>query len=286
MPGRGQATGKAVPRPRRFRSRRPPAAGPATPPPPPSRRRRRDKSHPHPHLPVRAHRTAGRLVCRPPPPSEQEAAPMHDTRRLNILLAGPRGFCAGVDRAIKIVEEAIRRYGAPVYVRHEIVHNRFVVREPGAPGRRLRRGAGRGAGRRAGGVLRPWRAEERAGRGDAAEAVLPRRHLPAGQQGPPRGRAPRGARPPPPADRPCRPPGGGGHHGPARTGHRHPGGGRGAGGARRGAGGRRRSPSSPRPRSRWTTPRRSWPRCNGASPASRRRPRRTSATPPPTGRRR
>jgi 4-hydroxy-3-methylbut-2-en-1-yl diphosphate reductase len=52
---------------------------------------------------------------------------MHDKRRLNILLAGPRGFCAGVDRAIKIVEEAIRRYGAPVYVRHEIVHNRFVV---------------------------------------------------------------------------------------------------------------------------------------------------------------
>jgi 4-hydroxy-3-methylbut-2-enyl diphosphate reductase len=46
---------------------------------------------------------------------------------LRVLLAGPRGFCAGVDRAIKIVEEAIRRYGAPVYVRHEIVHNRFVV---------------------------------------------------------------------------------------------------------------------------------------------------------------
>ncbi|MBR0657416.1 4-hydroxy-3-methylbut-2-enyl diphosphate reductase [Plastoroseomonas arctica] len=47
--------------------------------------------------------------------------------RLTVLLAGPRGFCAGVDRAIKIVEEAIRRHGAPVYVRHEIVHNRFVV---------------------------------------------------------------------------------------------------------------------------------------------------------------
>ena len=46
---------------------------------------------------------------------------------LTVLLAGPRGFCAGVDRAIRIVEEAIRRYGAPVYVRHEIVHNRFVV---------------------------------------------------------------------------------------------------------------------------------------------------------------
>jgi 4-hydroxy-3-methylbut-2-enyl diphosphate reductase len=47
--------------------------------------------------------------------------------RLHVLLAGPRGFCAGVDRAIKIVEEAIKRHGAPVYVRHEIVHNRFVV---------------------------------------------------------------------------------------------------------------------------------------------------------------
>ncbi len=46
---------------------------------------------------------------------------------LRIILAGPRGFCAGVDRAIRVVEEAIRRYGAPVYVRHEIVHNRTVV---------------------------------------------------------------------------------------------------------------------------------------------------------------
>ena len=54
-------------------------------------------------------------------------SPMGEKPRLNVLLAGPRGFCAGVDRAIKIVEEAIRRYGAPVYVRHEIVHNRFVV---------------------------------------------------------------------------------------------------------------------------------------------------------------
>ncbi|MCA3246873.1 MAG: 4-hydroxy-3-methylbut-2-enyl diphosphate reductase [Tagaea sp.] len=46
---------------------------------------------------------------------------------LTILLAGPRGFCAGVDRAILIVERAIEKHGAPVYVRHEIVHNRFVV---------------------------------------------------------------------------------------------------------------------------------------------------------------
>lgn len=48
---------------------------------------------------------------------------------LHILLAAPRGFCAGVDRAIQIVEQALARYGAPVYVRHEIVHNRFVVEQ-------------------------------------------------------------------------------------------------------------------------------------------------------------
>ena len=46
---------------------------------------------------------------------------------LPILLCAPRGFCAGVVRAIDVVEEALRKYGAPVYVRHEIVHNRFVV---------------------------------------------------------------------------------------------------------------------------------------------------------------
>ena len=46
---------------------------------------------------------------------------------LSILLAAPRGFCAGVDRAIKVVELALERFGAPVYVRHEIVHNRHVV---------------------------------------------------------------------------------------------------------------------------------------------------------------
>lgn len=46
---------------------------------------------------------------------------------LTILLAAPRGFCAGVDRAIQIVERALEKYGRPVYVRHEIVHNRYVV---------------------------------------------------------------------------------------------------------------------------------------------------------------
>jgi 4-hydroxy-3-methylbut-2-enyl diphosphate reductase len=53
---------------------------------------------------------------------------------LTVLLAAPRGFCAGVDRAIRVVEEALRRYGAPVYVRHEIVHNRTVVENLEAQG--------------------------------------------------------------------------------------------------------------------------------------------------------
>ncbi len=53
--------------------------------------------------------------------------PDADLRPLRLLLAAPRGFCAGVDRAIEIVELALQRYGAPVFVRHEIVHNRFVV---------------------------------------------------------------------------------------------------------------------------------------------------------------
>ena len=44
-----------------------------------------------------------------------------------IILANPRGFCAGVDRAITIVEKSLEKYGAPVYVRHEVVHNKYVV---------------------------------------------------------------------------------------------------------------------------------------------------------------
>ncbi|MBS0464259.1 MAG: 4-hydroxy-3-methylbut-2-enyl diphosphate reductase, partial [Proteobacteria bacterium] len=46
---------------------------------------------------------------------------------MDVLLANPRGFCAGVDRAIEIVKRALEAYGAPIYVRHEVVHNRFVV---------------------------------------------------------------------------------------------------------------------------------------------------------------
>lgn len=52
---------------------------------------------------------------------------MMSKQKLKLLLAAPRGFCAGVDRAIQIVEKSLEKYGAPVYVRHEIVHNAFVV---------------------------------------------------------------------------------------------------------------------------------------------------------------
>ena len=48
-------------------------------------------------------------------------------KELKILLSAPRGFCAGVERAIEIVEKTIQKFGAPVYVRHEIVHNKYVV---------------------------------------------------------------------------------------------------------------------------------------------------------------
>ena len=53
---------------------------------------------------------------------------------MEVLLANPRGFCAGVDRAIEIVERALELHGAPIYVRHEIVHNRYVVEDLRAKG--------------------------------------------------------------------------------------------------------------------------------------------------------
>ena len=60
-------------------------------------------------------------------PFQPAAAETAERPSLNLLIAAPRGFCAGVDRAIEIVEKALERYGAPVYVRHEIVHNKYVV---------------------------------------------------------------------------------------------------------------------------------------------------------------
>jgi 4-hydroxy-3-methylbut-2-enyl diphosphate reductase len=65
---------------------------------------------------------------------ERSEAPSAGKPPLTILLAAPRGFCAGVDRAIQIVELALQRFGAPVYVRHEIVHNRTVVDDLRAKG--------------------------------------------------------------------------------------------------------------------------------------------------------
>lgn len=58
--------------------------------------------------------------------SQSQAQPV-DIQGFEVLLAQPRGFCAGVDRAIEIVERALAQCGAPIYVRHEIVHNRYVV---------------------------------------------------------------------------------------------------------------------------------------------------------------
>jgi 4-hydroxy-3-methylbut-2-enyl diphosphate reductase len=64
---------------------------------------------------------------RPQTPKFRAMSDLAPRPKLTVLLASPRGFCAGVDRAIQIVERAIEKYGAPVYVRHEIVHNRHVV---------------------------------------------------------------------------------------------------------------------------------------------------------------
>ena len=78
------------------------------------------------------------MVCRPASEragSQAERCRMtRSDKPLTILLASPRGFCAGVERAIQIVERAIERYGRPVYVRHEIVHNRYVVENLEAKG--------------------------------------------------------------------------------------------------------------------------------------------------------
>ncbi len=59
--------------------------------------------------------------------SREGKKPLSPKPFLTVLLASPRGFCAGVERAVRMVELALAKYGAPVYVRHEIVHNRFVV---------------------------------------------------------------------------------------------------------------------------------------------------------------
>ena len=70
----------------------------------------------------------------PPQPNLSPKPNLAPLPKLTVLRASPRGFCAGVDRAIKIVELALAKWGAPVYVRHEIVHNKFVVDQLRAKG--------------------------------------------------------------------------------------------------------------------------------------------------------
>ncbi len=69
-----------------------------------------------------------------PFPATEAPADTAELPPLNLLIAAPRGFCAGVDRAIEIVEKALERYGSPVFVRHEIVHNKYVVEQLKAKG--------------------------------------------------------------------------------------------------------------------------------------------------------
>jgi 4-hydroxy-3-methylbut-2-enyl diphosphate reductase len=123
---------------------------------------------------------------------------------LELLIAAPRGFCAGVDRAIRIVELAIEKYGAPVYVRHEIVHNKYVVDTLKSKGAIFVEELDQVPDDvpvvfSAHGVPKavPAKAEER--------GLLSRRHLPARLQGPSPGRAAGQRRAAHPVHRPCRP---------------------------------------------------------------------------------
>ncbi len=142
---------------------------------------------------------------------------------LRVLLCSPRGFCAGVVRAIDSVERALALYGAPVYVRHEIVHNRYVVE-----------------GLRAKGAVFVEELDEipdtdapvifsahgvpQSVPAEAAAAEFPgaRRHLSAGHQGASRGRDPPAPRARDFADRPCRASRGGRHARPASRRRRDP----------------------------------------------------------------
>ncbi len=160
----------------------------------------------------------------PQPPMSAADLPASKPR-LDVQLCAPRGFCAGVVRAIDAVEQALLIYGPPVYVRHEIVHNKYVVeglRRKGAVF--VDELAEVPADRGARDLLGPWRAEVGAGGGGRAQAVRHRRDLPAGDQGSSRGRGPLPARPHGRSRRPCGPPRGRGHDGPVARWRRLPGG--------------------------------------------------------------
>ena len=133
---------------------------------------------------------------------------------MRVVLAQPRGFCAGVERAIEIVERALEKYGPPIYVRHEIVHNRHVVERLRAKGARFVDEIDEVPP----GAVTIFSAHGVASaietRGRRARAAGDRRHLPARLQGAYRGPALRQAGPRDRPDRPCRPSGDRGHDGP------------------------------------------------------------------------
>ena len=102
---------------------------------------------------------------------------------MHILLANPRGFCAGVDRAIDIVERAIDLFGAPIYVRHEVVHNKYVVDRPAHHRCGVRRGAPGSAGWCHGDFQRPRRVPGRSDGGQATVVERVRRDVSVGHEG-------------------------------------------------------------------------------------------------------
>ena len=139
---------------------------------------------------------------------------------MKVILAQPRGFCAGVVRAIEIVERALQKYGPPVYVRHEIVHNKHVVESLKAKGARFVEELSEVPPQRRYDFQRPWGGQERGGRGGGARASGPQRYLPAGHQGSQPGQALRRPGPSDHSHRPRRPSGGRGDDGPdRRAGH-------------------------------------------------------------------
>ena len=180
---------------------------------------------------------------------------MSEKPELRVVLCSPRGFCAGVTRAIDVVETALKMHGAPVYVRHEIVHNKYVVDSLKAKGAVFVKELDEvpdGAAPvifSAHGVPKSVPARRR-----RAPPQRHRRHLPAGHEGAPRGAGAFQARPPHRADRPRRPPGSGRHAGAIAAGRDHAG----RASAPRSRRWRfrpiRSLPSSPRRRSRSTTP--------------------------------
>jgi len=102
---------------------------------------------------------------------------------MKVILAQPRGFCAGVVRAIEIVERALQKYGPPVYVRHEIVHNKHVVESLKAKGARFVEDLSEVPPNAVTIFQRPRRGQKRRGGSSIAPASGLERDLPAGHQG-------------------------------------------------------------------------------------------------------